>query len=98
MNEQDRKLINDIHITLGRLDERTANTWREIEEQGKYLEKLNGMVVGAVKTAGEAATAAAALTERVAGNRNSINLIWKILIATGVIGGGTAGIIKLVAG
>ena len=101
MNVDDRKLINDIHITLGRLDERSANTWREIEEQGRHLVELNGKVVEAVKTASASAAIVAALNEKVSGNRNSINLIWKILIATGVLGGvtgGITGITKLVTG
>jgi len=79
---------------LIRIDERTNNIWNVTEKQEKHLKNLNGKVAEAIIKAAEN-------TKDIEGNRRSINLVWKVLIATGVIsglGGGTAGVIRLISG
>ena len=65
---------------LGRLDERTANIWRATEQQEKHLSKINdSLMKHAVQ---------------ISSNRTSIKWIVRILIASGIIGGTTTGLIN----
>lgn len=81
MNNQDRKLFSDVNEKLGRIDERTNNIYRLTEKQESHLEKLNASV--------------AENSKGVAVNKTRIKMILWILGASGLLGGGTAGIIKL---
>ena len=68
---------------LIRIDERTINIWNVVEKQEKHLAGLND-------TASKHAV-------KIESNSTSIKWIVRILFASGVIGGGTVGILKLLS-
>ena len=62
MNKEERKVLGDLTPIISRLDERSLNTWRSIEDIKSLLEKQNGrirrnsrfiyLIVGALSASG----------------------------------------------
>ena len=62
MNSKERKVLDDLTPIISRLDERSLNTWRSIEDIKHLLEKQNGrirrnsrfiyLIVGALSASG----------------------------------------------
>lgn len=44
MNSKERKVLEDLTPIISRLDERSINTWRTIEDIKKLLEGQNGRI------------------------------------------------------
>lgn len=44
MNSKERKVLEDLTPVISRLDERSLNTWRSIEDIKGLLEKQNGRI------------------------------------------------------
>ena len=44
MNGKERKTLDELAPIISRLDERSINTWRSIEDIKKLLEKQNGRI------------------------------------------------------
>ena len=44
MNGKERKTLEELAPVISRLDERSMNTWRAIEDIKKLLEKQNGRI------------------------------------------------------
>lgn len=44
MNSKERKVLEDLTPVISRLDERSINTWRAIEDIKKLLERQNGRI------------------------------------------------------
>ena len=44
MNSKERKVLDDLTPIISRLDERSLNTWRSIEDIKSLLEKQNGRI------------------------------------------------------
>ena len=44
MNGKERKTLEELAPIISRLDERSINTWRAIEDIKKLLEKQNGRI------------------------------------------------------
>jgi len=44
MNGKERKTLEELSPIISRLDERSMNTWRAIEDIKKLLEKQNGRI------------------------------------------------------
>lgn len=44
MNAKEKNVLGELSAIIGRLDERSINTWRAIEEIKELLEKQNGRI------------------------------------------------------
>ena len=72
--------VNDLKEGFGRVDERTRTIWTLTEKQERHLSKINdSMLKHAVQ---------------ISSNKTSIKWIIRILVATGVIGGGATGLVN----
>lgn len=72
--------INELKEGFGRLDERTQNIYHLDEKQEDHLSKLNdNLLKHAVQ---------------ISSNKTSIKWIVRILVASGIIGGTTTGLIN----
>ncbi len=67
---------------LGRLDERSRNTYHLVEKLEKHNAEQNGYILDLVKQASS--------------NKTSIKWIIRVLVAAGILGGGATGIVNLI--
>ncbi|KKN74963.1 hypothetical protein LCGC14_0384650 [marine sediment metagenome] len=67
---------------LGRLDERSRNTYHLVEKLEKHNAEQNGYILDLVKQSSS--------------NKTSIKWIVRVLVAAGILGGGATGIVNLI--
>ena len=87
MNQGERNELSVISEQLGRIDERTANTYRLTEKQEQHLRDINGQIA-------LQAALIATNTERSLSNAVWIGRFWKVIVALLACGGAASGITK----